>query len=151
MDATTVEELKQFIEQCKSSPSILADPSLFFFRDYLERYKNNHTNNYGIIWIISLPIFITSDTISFSLGAKLPASARKKSYVVEESDEEMEEKEESQVEPQVEEEEEEEEIIESDLELEGDTVDPDNDPPQKVLLYFYFFKTTVVRYVLVAF
>lgn len=61
----------------------------------------------------------------------------------------MEEKEESQVEPQVEEEEE--EIIESDLELEGDTVDPDNDPPQKVLLYFYFFKTTVVRYVLVAF
>ena len=64
----------------------------------------------------------------------------------------MEEKEESQVEPQVEEEEEEEEeIIESDLELEGDTVDPDNDPPQKVLLSFYFFKTTVVRYVLVAF
>jgi hypothetical protein len=63
----------------------------------------------------------------------------------------MEEKEESQVEPQVEEEEEEEEIIESDLELEGDTVDPDNDPPQKVLLYFYLFKTTVVRYVLVAF
>jgi suppressor of tumorigenicity protein 13 len=49
MDATTVEELKQFIEQCKSSPSILADPSLFFFRDYLERYKNNHTNNHGII------------------------------------------------------------------------------------------------------
>ncbi|KAJ6962634.1 hypothetical protein NC652_001325 [Populus alba x Populus x berolinensis] len=104
MDATKLEELKQFIEECKSSPSILTDPSLLFFRDYLE-----------------------------SLGAKLPASAHKKSYVVEESDEEMEEKEESQVEPQVEEEEEEEEeIIESDLELEGDTVDPDNDPPQKM-------------------
>ena len=28
--------LKQFIEQCKSSPSILSDPSLSFFRDYLE-------------------------------------------------------------------------------------------------------------------
>uniref|UniRef100_A0A6N2KT49 STI1 domain-containing protein n=1 Tax=Salix viminalis TaxID=40686 RepID=A0A6N2KT49_SALVM len=106
MEATKLEELKQFIEQCKSSPSILADPSLFFFRDYLE-----------------------------SLGAKLPASAHKhgdsksKSYVVEESDDEMEEKEQSQVEPQVEEED---EIIESDLELEGDTVDPDNDPPQKM-------------------
>ena len=33
------------------------------------------------------------------------------------------------------EEEEEEEIVESDLELEGDTVEPDNDPPQKVLVF----------------
>lgn len=32
----------------------------------------------------------------------------------------------------VEEEEEEDEIVESDIELEGDTVEPDNDPPQKV-------------------
>ena len=44
----------------------------------------------------------------------------------------MEEKEESQGEPEVEEEEEEEEIIESDVELEGEIVEPDNDPPQKV-------------------
>ncbi|CAK7355787.1 unnamed protein product [Dovyalis caffra] len=107
MDATKLSELKQFIEQCKSNPSILADPSLSFFRDYLE-----------------------------SLGAKLPASAHKdhdsksKSYVAEESDEEMEEKEESQVEPQVEEEED--EIIESDVELDGEIVEPDNDPPQKM-------------------
>ncbi|KAJ6388828.1 hypothetical protein OIU77_027224, partial [Salix suchowensis] len=61
MDATKLTELKQFIEQCKSNPSILADPSLSFFHDYLE-----------------------------SLGAKLPASAHKhddskSSYVVEES------------------------------------------------------------------
>lgn len=49
--------------------------------------------------------------------------------MVEESDEEVEE-------PQ-EEEEEEDEIVESDLEFEGETVDePDNDPPQKVCLYF---------------
>ena len=42
----------------------------------------------------------------------------------------MEEKEESQGEPEVEEEED--EIIESDVELEGEIVEPDNDPPQKV-------------------
>lgn len=32
----------------------------------------------------------------------------------------------------VEEEEEEDDIVESDIELEGETVEPDNDPPQKV-------------------
>lgn len=35
-------------------------------------------------------------------------------------------------EPQPEVYEEEEEIVESDVELEGETVEPDNDPPQKV-------------------
>ena len=54
-----------------------------------------------------------------------------KSYVVEESDEEIEDKEGPQAEP--EKEEEEDEIIESDIEIEGKTVEPDNDPPQKVL------------------
>lgn len=49
---------------------------------------------------------------------------------MEESDDDMEETEEPK--PKVEEEEEEEEIVESDVELEGDTVEPDNDPPQKV-------------------
>nr|GEV17292.1 hypothetical protein [Tanacetum cinerariifolium] len=56
-------KLKQFINTCKSDPSILSDPSLSFFRDYLE-----------------------------SIGAKLPSSAYKSEsnpYVVEESDEEM--------------------------------------------------------------
>lgn len=33
------------------------------------------------------------------------------------------------------EEEEEDEIIESDIELEGDIVEPDNDPPQKVSIF----------------
>lgn len=40
--------------------------------------------------------------------------------------------------------EEEEEIVESDVELEGETVEPDNDPPQKVyvvdLIYIVFFR-----------
>ncbi|KAM7249518.1 hypothetical protein ACFE04_004054 [Oxalis oulophora] len=46
MDANKLIELKQFIEQCKSNPSILSEPSLSFFRDYLH-----------------------------SLGAKLPATS----------------------------------------------------------------------------
>lgn len=51
----------------------------------------------------------------------------------EDSDDDMEETQEPK--PTVEvEEEEEDEIVESDVELEGDTVEPDNDPPQKVIL-----------------
>ncbi|KAF7138303.1 hypothetical protein RHSIM_Rhsim07G0048300 [Rhododendron simsii] len=38
MDAAILNHLKQFVEQCKSEPSILADPSLSFFRDYLESF-----------------------------------------------------------------------------------------------------------------
>ena len=52
----------------------------------------------------------------------------------ESDDDDMEETEDPK--PKVEEEEEEEEedeIVESDVELEGDTVEPDNDPPQKVV------------------
>lgn len=49
---------------------------------------------------------------------------------MEESDEDMEETEGGHV--KVEEEEEEDEIIESDMELEGETVEPDDEPPQKV-------------------
>lgn len=106
MDAAKLNQLKKFIEQCESNPSILADPSLSFFRDYLE-----------------------------SLGAKLPPAAyncgdsKPKSYVVEESDEDMEDTEREKVKV---EEEVEDEIIESDIELEGEIVEPDNDPPQKM-------------------
>ncbi|KAK8504628.1 hypothetical protein V6N13_097513 [Hibiscus sabdariffa] len=108
MDAAKLSELKNFIQLCKSNPSLLSDPSLSFFRDYL-----------------------------LSLGAKLPSSSdthgacdsKSKSYVVEESDEEMADEGEK---INVEEEEEEEEIIESDIELEGETVEPDNEPPQKM-------------------
>ncbi|CAI0413766.1 unnamed protein product [Linum tenue] len=104
MDAVKLKELKNFVELCKSNPSVLTDPTLAFFRDYLE-----------------------------SLGAKLPPAAYSgsKSHVDEESDEEIPEKESPSVE-EPEEEEEEDEIIESDVELEGETVEPDNDPPQKM-------------------
>lgn len=111
MDAASLTQLKLFIDQCKSKPSILADPSLSFFRDYLE-----------------------------SLGCKLPPSAyeesphTKSAYVVDESDEDVEDIEEEHrpQETAVEEEEEEDEIVESDVELEGETVEPDNDAPQKM-------------------
>ncbi|XP_059599422.1 FAM10 family protein At4g22670 isoform X2 [Vitis vinifera] len=103
MDGDKLDQLKQFIEQCKADPSILSNPTLSFFRDYLE-----------------------------SLGADLPPSAYKsgdsksKNYVVEESDEEMADLQDPQ------EEGDDSDIVESDVELEGDTVDPDNDPPQKM-------------------
>ncbi|KAK9927476.1 hypothetical protein M0R45_024657 [Rubus argutus] len=107
MDEAKLTELKHFVAKCKSDPSILHDPSLSFFRDYLE-----------------------------SLGATVPSSASKnedykpRSFVVEESDDDMsEEAEPEQVHVK---EEEEEEIVESDLELEGDIVEPDNEPPQKM-------------------
>lgn len=49
----------------------------------------------------------------------------------------MEESDEEEEHPQ-EEEEEEDEIVESDIEFEGETVEPDNDPPQKVCFFFFF-------------
>lgn len=54
-----------------------------------------------------------------------------------ESDDDIEDVEEEKV--KVEEVEEEDEIIESDVELEGDTVEPDDDPPQKVIYLFILF------------
>ncbi|KAL9260761.1 TPR repeat-containing thioredoxin TDX-like protein [Drosera capensis] len=108
MDASKLKELKLFIEQCKSNPSILHDPSLSFFRHYLE-----------------------------SLGAKIPTagaggSKKPEAYTVEERDEEIKDAEPDVVGGGEDEEEEEDEIIESDIELEGEVVEPDNDPPQKM-------------------
>lgn len=37
MDANQVAELRRFIEQLKLNPSLLHDPSLTFFKDYLRR------------------------------------------------------------------------------------------------------------------
>ncbi|XP_019160548.1 PREDICTED: FAM10 family protein At4g22670 isoform X2 [Ipomoea nil] len=109
MDAANLNQLKQFVEQCKSDPSVLSDPSLAFFRDYIE-----------------------------SIGGKLPPSAYKpgeykaKSHVVEESDEEMGDSG-SEAHPTGTTEEEEPEIVESDIELdESGVVEPDNDPPQQM-------------------
>ena len=51
---------------------------------------------------------------------------------MDESDEDIEDNEEEQQPQGTAHEEEEDEIIESDIEIEGEIVEPDNDPPQKV-------------------
>ncbi|KZV37262.1 hypothetical protein F511_14666 [Dorcoceras hygrometricum] len=108
MDASKINQLKQFVELCKSKPSVLADPSLEFFREYIE-----------------------------SLGGKVPLSGYKadddkaKSHVMDESDEDLDNVEE---EPRLHKDDEEEPaIVESDVELDdSDVVEPDNEPPQKM-------------------
>ncbi|MCO5558445.1 hypothetical protein L7F22_012028 [Adiantum nelumboides] len=112
MDPRKIAELKTFIQLCDSNPSLLQDPSLRFFRNYLEK-----------------------------LEAKLPPSAYGKSEAskaskAEESDDDMPELEEQSggFKPRAsafaddssgtEE--------ESEVELDNsDVVEPDNDPPQK--------------------
>ncbi|KAG1362449.1 FAM10 family protein [Cocos nucifera] len=113
MDAAKVEELRVFVEQCKKNPAILSDPSIAFFRDYLE-----------------------------SLGAKLPPAAYKpgesprtrdaRSQMVDEMDEDLDEDDLNAKDPASVEHESDDEIVESDIELEGETVEPDNDAPQKM-------------------
>ncbi|XP_072986472.1 FAM10 family protein At4g22670 [Typha latifolia] len=112
MDAAKVTELRLFVERCKNNPSILSDPSLSFFRDYLE-----------------------------SMDAKLPPSAYKhgesprfrdaKSPLVDELDEDVDDDIDEQGGTPVHDELDD-EIIESDIELEGEIIEADNDPPQKM-------------------
>lgn len=73
---------------------------------------------------------------------------------MEESDDDMADNEGAQGKAHEEEEEEEDdEIIESDIELEGETVEPDNDPPQKVVYasfnFIYFIFVCVYMYICV--
>ncbi|KAF9602627.1 hypothetical protein IFM89_030515 [Coptis chinensis] len=102
MDAAKLNQLKAFVEQCKSNPSLIKDPSLSFFQDDLH-----------------------------SLGAKIPGESPRPPYpeaVEPDSDEEDAPEEE----PVQEQGYENEDLVESDIELEGDVVEPDNDPPQKM-------------------
>ncbi|MEI4393821.1 hypothetical protein V9102_09405, partial [Streptococcus anginosus] len=118
MDPAKVKQLKLFVEQCKANPAVLADPSIAFFREYLD-----------------------------SLGCKLPAAAYKasdsprtrdaKMHEVDESDEDMDGMDEGDLHAKTgskssEEHESDGDIVESDIELEGETVEPDNEPPQKM-------------------
>ncbi|KAL0921576.1 hypothetical protein M5K25_008662 [Dendrobium thyrsiflorum] len=105
MDAAKVAQLRAFVGHCKSDPSVLHDPSLGFFRDYLE-----------------------------SLGAQIPASSASKSRVKQESGgmPSAEFGDGSKPKQKTEDDDEEDEIVESDIELEGEVVEPDNDSPQKM-------------------
>nr|CAD1843559.1 unnamed protein product [Ananas comosus var. bracteatus] len=114
MDAVKVKELRHFVELCKKNPAILSDPSISFFREYLE-----------------------------SMGAKLPPAAYNsgeiprahdsKSHVADEMDDDLDDDDAADVKDATPVHDElDDEIIESDIELEGETVEPDNDPPQKM-------------------
>lgn len=108
-----MKELKVFVEQCQKNPAILADPSISFFRDYLE-----------------------------SMGANLPPSAYNpgdsprtrdpKSHMMDDDEEDVDEDDFDGKGAVPEEHEPEDVIVESDVELEGETVEADNDPPQKM-------------------
>ncbi|ONK61313.1 uncharacterized protein A4U43_C08F28420 [Asparagus officinalis] len=106
MDADKVTQLRDFVSYCKSNPSGLLDPSLGFFKDYLE-----------------------------SLGANIPANPTKmKSHVKQESDDSMPNAydDNKKAKEKVKDEGFEDEIVESDIEFEGEVIEPDNDPPQKM-------------------
>lgn len=111
MDAAKVKELKLFVEQCKNNPAILCDPSISFFRDYLESLG------------AKLP--------SASYGsAKSPRACDTKSQAMDEDDDLDEDVLSDEAGPEVHESDD--EIIESDVEVEGEIVEADNEPPQKM-------------------
>ncbi|KAG9459198.1 hypothetical protein H6P81_003706 [Aristolochia fimbriata] len=91
MDAAKIEQLKLFVDQCKLNPSILDDPSLVFFKDYLQ-----------------------------SLGGQIPHRPKTESTT---SGDDFKDFEDADVDD---------EIVESDIELDGDVVEEDDDPPQQM-------------------
>ncbi|WOL08100.1 FAM10 family protein [Canna indica] len=113
MEAAKVKELQLFVEQCKKNPAILADPSIAFFRDYLESLGAN------------LP------PAAYSSGAS-HGSRDTKGPVVDEIDEDLDEDTVDAKDAPPVDHESDDEIIESDVDLEGEVVEADNDPPQKM-------------------
>ncbi|XP_058007449.1 FAM10 family protein At4g22670 isoform X2 [Hevea brasiliensis] len=93
--------MKLFIEQCKSNPSILSDPS-----------SPSSATTSRVLVLSSLP-FLTITQAPNRYCA----------------DEDIEDKDGPQREPK-EEEKVQDELIESSIEIEGETVEPHNDPPQ---------------------
>ncbi|KAJ3705814.1 hypothetical protein LUZ61_009519 [Rhynchospora tenuis] len=82
MEKEKVEELRAFVSYIKSNPSVIDDPSLSFFKDYL-----------------------------LSIGARVPTESTPRSPKAEQGYDDLED-----------------EIVESDIELEGELVEPENDP-----------------------
>lgn len=73
MDAEKVNQLKVFIDQCKANPTILRDPSISFFRDYLERYSHRIKTKTPPLFLF-LPSFPFSNSISLLSSASEPSS-----------------------------------------------------------------------------
>ncbi|KAG6525740.1 hypothetical protein ZIOFF_015707 [Zingiber officinale] len=138
MEAAKVKELRLFVAQCKKDPAILADPSLSFFRDYLESLgaelpaaayglgASSATESFGAIpdlfpSSLEIPTHNVHDLYSLQ-----------RAPVVDEIDTDIDEDDvDAKGAPPVDHESDD-EIIESDVELEGEIVEADNDPPQKM-------------------
>jgi hypothetical protein len=67
MDASKLRELRDFVEACKKNPSLLADPNLSFFRDYLQRsishppsslYLSIRPHRPSFFLIVGAPVFL---------------------------------------------------------------------------------------------
>ncbi|KAK9925728.1 hypothetical protein M0R45_022995 [Rubus argutus] len=106
MDAAKVAELKEFVSKIKSNPSILHNPSLAFFKSYLQ-----------------------------SLGAQIPQDPKMASGVlgldiVQDNSDTKEDFDVKRSDPVSDDDD---DIVESDIELDdADVLEPDNDPPQKM-------------------
>eukprot|EP00262_Sarcandra_glabra_P007659 TRINITY_DN2055_c0_g3_i2.p1 TRINITY_DN2055_c0_g3~~TRINITY_DN2055_c0_g3_i2.p1 ORF type:complete len:448 (+),score=106.28 TRINITY_DN2055_c0_g3_i2:881-2224(+) len=104
MDSSKIVDLKLFVDQCKANPSILNDPSLGFFKNYLQ-----------------------------SLGALIPQKPKSRSHSPDEGDGDVAGLEEDHAGTHKHKDDDiEDDIVESDIELDGEIVEPDNDPPQKM-------------------
>lgn len=49
LNAEKLKELEKFVDLCQANPSILYDPSLSFFREFVERYMP--ALNFGLLFI----------------------------------------------------------------------------------------------------
>ncbi|XP_072973771.1 TPR repeat-containing thioredoxin TDX isoform X2 [Typha angustifolia] len=107
MDAQKIAQLKAFVDYCQSNPSVLHDPPLAFFKDYLQ-----------------------------SLGARIPPDPIPRDNIKSEGYSGMAKDKEEYSTKSPEKKDDyakfEDEIVESDVELEGELMEPDNDPPQKM-------------------
>src|ERR1044072_1363615 len=77
MDGAKVRELKQLVEECKSNPSLLHNPSLSFFKSYLLR---------SVQFLHSfVPFSIQFNSYSCymycSLGARIPPQPKTVSFL----------------------------------------------------------------------
>uniref|UniRef100_A0A0E0MDH7 STI1 domain-containing protein n=1 Tax=Oryza punctata TaxID=4537 RepID=A0A0E0MDH7_ORYPU len=136
MDASRVGELRAFVEACKKDPSLLADPNIAFFRDYLESLGAHlpaaaFTTNTKVSDPLP-PSLLFSSTPIFAFH--LPSSLQPPSSMDDIDDEYDDDDDDLNMRDATPEPDElDQDIVESDLELEGDIVESDHqDPPQKM-------------------
>ncbi|KAG0456145.1 hypothetical protein HPP92_023933 [Vanilla planifolia] len=110
MDAVKVGNLKAFVSHCKSDPSFLHDSSLGFFRDYLESLGVQISSRSASSFPYQQNIHVKVESDGMP-NAQFSCNNEPKQRTTVSNDDE---------------------IVESDVELEGEVVEPDNDFPQKM-------------------